>query len=143
MTLDTEEQNHILSHAIERNPYAIVITDAKGNIEYVNDRFIRLTGYSQDEAIGQDLIILSKEIPVEERERMRNIIDSGREWQGEFRNKKKNGEFYCERVFISPMRNHEGTIYPFHGNKRRYYRIQKHRNAAYAYGQLRPPLRIF
>jgi len=103
MTLDAEEQIHILSQAIEQNPYAIVITDAKGNIAYANDTFTQLTGYSQDEAIGRDLIMLSKEIPIEERERMRNVIDSGREWRGEFCNKKRTVNFIGSGYLFLPL----------------------------------------
>ena len=109
-----EQQLHKLSLAVEQSPNTVVITDSKGNIEYVNPRFTKLTGYTYEEAIGQNpQIIISGINKPEIYKQLWDTITSGKEWRGEFYNKKKNGEFYWENVSISPLTNEEGVITHF------------------------------
>lgn len=110
----TEEKIRTLSIAIEQSPVSIVITNTKGDIEYVNPYFSKLTGYTSKEAIGQNPRVLksgrhSKEFYKE----LWDTITSGKEWHGEFYNKKKNGEFYWESAIIAPVKNSEGLITNF------------------------------
>ena len=101
-----EEELRKLSRAIEQSPSTVMITNNKGNIEYVNPKFTHLTGYSPEEVIGKNPRILKPDnIPSEEYRELWESITSGREWRGEFCNKKKNGEFYWEYASISPVRN--------------------------------------
>jgi len=104
-------QSVILSQAIEQSPASIVITDPNGNIEYVNKEFTKSTGYSYEEAIGKNPKILKSDYHSEEdyKNLWANIL-IGREWRGEFYNKKKNGEFYWESAIISPIFDNEGNI---------------------------------
>jgi|ETNmetMinimDraft_16_1059900.scaffolds.fasta_scaffold01500_5 diguanylate cyclase (GGDEF)-like protein/PAS domain S-box-containing protein len=103
-----------LSHAIEQGPTAVVITDVKGNIEYVNHRLTEMTGYSQEEAIGKNPRILkSGEQGPEVYKKLWDSICSGGEWQGELHNKRKNGELYWEFSSISPVKDREGIITHF------------------------------
>jgi PAS domain S-box-containing protein len=100
-----------LSRAVEQSPSAIIITDTNGTIEYVNPYFCSVTGYSAEEVIGRNPSILkSGETSVEEYKRLWDTISSGKEWHGEFHNKKKNGELYWEQASISPIRDEEGYI---------------------------------
>ena len=109
-----EEKLHTLSHAVEQNPCTVVIADAKGNIEYVNEKFVQLTGYTASEAIGKNPRILkSGEMPPEKYTCLWDTITSGGVWRGEFHNKKKNGELYWESATISPIKNKEGVITHF------------------------------
>jgi PAS domain S-box-containing protein len=109
-----EKEIHKLAHAVEQSYSTVVITDAKGNIEYVNPRFTQLTGYTAEEAIGKNPRILKTDkTPPEEYKRLWKTITSGSEWRGEFCNKKKNGELYWEFVSISPVKNKEGVITNF------------------------------
>jgi PAS domain S-box-containing protein len=109
-----EEALRKLSNAIEQSPCSIVITDTKGNIEYVNPKFCKITGYTQEEAIGQNPRVLKSDAkPPEEYKCLWDTITSGREWEGEFYNKKKTGELYWEFASISPIRNPEGVITHF------------------------------
>ncbi len=109
-----EVQFRKLSYIVEQIPVPVVVTDIKGNIEYVNPKFTQLTGYTFKEAIGQNPSILkSGKTPPEEYERLWESITSGREWNGELCNKKKNGELYWESVSIMPIRNIEGVITHF------------------------------
>ena len=54
----SESQVRKLSRAVEQSPVSVVITDLKGTIEYVNPRFTVVTGYSLEEAVGQNPRIL-------------------------------------------------------------------------------------
>jgi PAS domain S-box-containing protein len=106
-----EEQLSKLFRAVEQSPATVMITDTDANIEYVNPKFTQLTGYTLEEVIGKNPRILkSGETPPEEYKRLWDTITSGREWQGEFHNKKKNGELYWESASISSIKNAEGLI---------------------------------
>jgi len=103
-----------LSRAIEENPCSIVITDPQGIIGYVNPVFCRLTGYGAEEAVGQSSRILkSGMVPSSTYEELWRTITSGREWRGEFQNRKKNGELYWESASISPILDDQGAITSF------------------------------
>ncbi|MFN7994817.1 MAG: PAS domain S-box protein [Bryobacteraceae bacterium] len=97
-----------LLQAVEQCPASVVITDLKGNIEYVNPKFTAVTGYSFEEAIGQNPRILkSGEMAPHNYQKMWDAITNG-EWRGEFHNKRKNGELYWESASIAPIRSDAG-----------------------------------
>lgn len=103
-----------LSKAIIQSPVSIVITDPNGSIEYVNPRFTELTGFTLEEAIGENPKILkSGEHNDLFYKNLWETIKSGKDWSGEFRNKKKNGELYWESANISPLVNEDGVITNF------------------------------
>ncbi len=109
-----EEQIRKLSHAIEYSSATVMITDTEGIVEYVNPKFIQLTGYSIEEIVGRSLeIVKSGETPPEVYRELWKTITSGNEWRGEFCNRKKSGELYWEFASISPIKNSEGTITNF------------------------------
>jgi PAS domain S-box-containing protein len=99
-------QNRITSIAFEESPVSIVMTDKKGDIEFVNPKFSELTGYSGKEAKGKNTSILKTSItPSETYHSLWNTIRQGKTWHGEFVNKKKNGEIYYEEAVIAPIKN--------------------------------------
>ena len=109
-----EEELRKLSSAVEQSPVSVVITDPDGIIEYVNPKFTEVTGYSFEEAIGQNPRVLNAGIQAAEFYKdMWDTIKSGRNWQGEFANKKKTGDIYWENATISPIRNTGGGITHF------------------------------
>ena len=109
-----EEQLRQLSSAVEHSPASIVITDPAGNIEYVNPKFTAVTGYSLAEVLGKNPRILkSGETPAEEYQRMWRAIASGGEWQGEFHNRKKNGELFWESASLSSILDGSGKVAHF------------------------------
>lgn len=112
------EQVRKLSRAVEQSPSAIVIVDREGRIEYVNPTFTRLTGYSTEELHGRNPSILKTghTTPEEYRE-LWEVISSGQVWQGEFLNRRKNGDQYWEEASISPITRSDGTITHFVGIK--------------------------
>jgi diguanylate cyclase (GGDEF)-like protein/PAS domain S-box-containing protein len=98
-----------LSQAVEQSPVSIVITDLDGTIEYVNPRFIQLTGYRSEETIGENPRILKTDLtPPETYQQLWETITQGKEWHGEFANRKKDGSLYYEAATISPIINPNG-----------------------------------
>ena len=106
-----EEEIRKLSTAVRQSPSVIAITDIKGNLEYVNPKFTELTGYSSKEAMGQNPRILkSGNQPDKMYKGLWKTITSGKEWHGEFHNKKKNGDLFWETASISPILDEHGKI---------------------------------
>ncbi|CAB1076769.1 diguanylate cyclase/phosphodiesterase (GGDEF & EAL domains) with PAS/PAC sensor(s) [Olavius algarvensis Delta 1 endosymbiont] len=106
-----EEELKKLSQAIEQSPASVVITNLKGTIEYVNSKFCEVTGYTFEEAIGQNPRVLkSGHTPNNVYRKLWQTINAGDEWRGEFRNKKKDGELYWESATISPLKSADGSI---------------------------------
>jgi two-component system, NtrC family, sensor kinase len=99
------------SMMVEKASDSIIITDVKGNIEYVNPFFEKITGYKLKELIGKNPRILkSGRQPREFYEELWQTITSGKIWEGELINKNKNGEEYIERATITPILNEENKI---------------------------------
>ncbi len=109
-----EAQVRRLSVVVQQTSASVVITDTKGLIEYVNPRFSELTGYSPEEAIGQNpRIQKSDHHPEKFYRQMWAEISSGRSWRGEILNRKRNGELYWEEAAISPITDAAGRITNF------------------------------
>lgn len=103
-----------LSTAVEQSPASVIITDRSGNITYVNRKFLDCTGYSRDEVMGQNPRILkSGRCKPEEYEQLWQTITAGKEWRGDFCNRRKNGDLYWERAVISPVRDENSEISHF------------------------------
>ena len=91
-----------------------MITDIHGTIEYVNWKFTEVTGYAYNEVIGENPRILSSGHQTEEYyKELWDTILAGKEWKGEFINRKKNGEIYWESASISPIMDENGDIINF------------------------------
>ncbi|MCX6081986.1 MAG: PAS domain S-box protein, partial [Chloroflexi bacterium] len=98
-----------LTQAVEQSPASIVITDLAGNIEYVNPRFTQFTGYSSDEAVGKNPRILKTDLTAPAiYSQLWETITQGKEWHGEFVNRKKDGTLYYESAAISPIADLHG-----------------------------------
>ena len=111
---EAERVLHQLSRAVEQSPCSIVITDIEGNIEYVNERFCKITGYSLEETIGRNPRILkSGQTQSEDYRKLWETITAGGEWHGEFHNRKKNGMTFWEFASISPIKNADDVITHF------------------------------
>ncbi|MBI5306942.1 MAG: PAS domain S-box protein [Planctomycetes bacterium] len=109
-----EEQLRKLSCAVDQSPMTVVITDTKGNIEYVNPKFVQLTGYTLEEVVGKTPRVLKSGMTSpEEYRQLWETITTGGEWRGEFYNKNKDGTFYWESASISAIRNPQGEITHF------------------------------
>ena len=110
----SESELRKLHQAIIQSPITVVITDTEGYIEFFNPAFCKITGWNDHEIIGKKPNMLKSGFhPSSYYDNLWKTISSGKEWQGEFKNKKKNGEFYWELANISPIRNNFGTITHF------------------------------
>lgn len=100
-----------LSLVVEQTPTPVVITDLDCRIEYVNEAFVRNTGYSREEAIGQSPKLLkSGKTPVATYDAMWQALLRGEPWHGEFINLTKSGEEQIESANIVPLRQANGRI---------------------------------
>ena len=109
-----EEDLRKISTAVTQSPATVVITDVEGNIEYVNPKFTELTGYSLQEVRGENPSLLqSGSMSPEFYAELWETILAGKEWRGEFLNRKKNGDLYWEEAIISPVKNDRSEITNF------------------------------
>jgi len=100
-----------LSKGIEQSSSTIVITDLNGNIEYVNPAFTATSGWSKEEAIGQNPRVLkSGNMETAVYKNLWKSISSGNVWRGELQNKKKDGSLYWEWATITAIKNDKGII---------------------------------
>jgi PAS domain S-box-containing protein len=100
-----------LNEAVMQSANTIVITDLKGNILFANPKFEETTGYTLQEALMKNPRILkSGDQSDDYYNNLWETISSGKSWKGEFKNKKKSGEFYWESATISPIKNAKGEI---------------------------------
>ncbi len=109
-----EDRIRKLSSAVEQSKVIVMITDIYGTVEYVNPKFEQVTGYSINEVVGRKAsLIKSDSTDPEVFTNLWGTIKSGKEWKGEFLNKKKNGNLYWEAVSITPIRDENGYITNF------------------------------
>ena len=108
---ESAERLRKLALAVEQSPESIVITDLAGTIEYVNEAFSAVSGYSAEELLGRNPRILnSGKTPAATYEGLWAALTQGRPWKGEFINRKKDGSEYTEHVIITPLRQPDGSI---------------------------------
>jgi two-component system sensor histidine kinase/response regulator len=107
-----------LAQAVEQSPQSIVITNLDLEIEYINQAFLKQTGYSAKELIGNNHEIMrSRNTPEKTFRSMERALSQGQRWQGEFHNRRKNGSEFIESVLITPLRQTDGTITHYIGIK--------------------------
>ncbi len=103
-----------LTRALEQSASTIVMTNAQGIIEYVNPAFTHITGYTAEEALGQNPRILKSGYHGQELYHdLWTTIRRGDTWQGEIINRKKDGSLYYEAATISPVKDRNGHITHF------------------------------
>ena len=108
-----------LSQALEHSGEAVIIANADGFIEFVNDAFCRMTGYSIEETLGNSPSMLSS--GKQNRPFYENLwatIASGKVWRGELTNRKKDGTLYPALMTIAPILNSDGQLTHYIANQR-------------------------
>ncbi|MFZ5643787.1 MAG: ATP-binding protein [Bacillota bacterium] len=104
-----EEELRKLTRAVEQSPSIVIITDSNGKIEYANNKFNRVAGYTDGEVLKKtvfDIIVDDNGSFGKAWER----VSKGFEWKGELRNKKKNNEVYWDHVILLPFKNSDDII---------------------------------
>jgi two-component system sensor histidine kinase/response regulator len=100
-----------LSLVIEQSPNPVFMTDLDCRIEYVNDAFVRNTGYARDEVLGKNPRILqSGKTPLATFESLWQTLTAGNTWTGEFINRTSQGQERIEAAIIIPLRQTDGHI---------------------------------
>jgi PAS domain S-box-containing protein len=111
---EDEAERAGLAAAIAQAAEAVVITDARGVIQYVNPAFTSITGYTAGEAVGQNPRILKSGAHDEQFYRgLWTTIGAGRTWQGSLTNRRKDGACYTEEMTITPVRDERARICRF------------------------------
>ena len=102
--MQIEDHLRKITTAVEHSPASIVITDRNGHIEYVNQSFCSITGYTADDVLGQNprMLRARPRQPAETRQMWQTILD-GKIWRGLFYNRRKNGDAYWEKAAIAPV----------------------------------------
>jgi len=107
----SETQLRKLAQAVEQSPECIVITNLEARIEYVNEAFTCTTGYSREEAIGQNPSLLqSGKTPRDRYAALWDALSRGQSWKGEFINRRKDGDEYIEFAIITPLCQPDGRV---------------------------------
>ncbi|MEI7891766.1 MAG: PAS domain S-box protein [Myxococcales bacterium] len=113
-----EAQVHRLSLVAEQSPNAVIITDLHANIEYVNEAFVRTTGYSREEILGKNPRLLrTNKTPKATYEALWATLAAGQHWRGEFINCRKDGTELIESASVLPLWSKDGTITGYVGFK--------------------------
>jgi len=89
---------------------SVIITNAKGNIIYVNDDFCKISQFSKEELIGQNSRIVNSKFHSKEFfKQMKQELNQGKIWKGDIKNKAKDGTYYWSKATISPFLDEVGT----------------------------------
>jgi len=114
----TEEALRKLSMAAEQSPVSITITNLDAEIEYVNEAFVKASGYSREEVMGRNPRLLkSGRTPAAAYSALWGNLLQGLPWQGELYNRRKDGSEYLVEAYISPIRQPDGRITHYLGLK--------------------------
>jgi PAS domain S-box-containing protein len=109
-----EAQVYKLSSALAQSASLVMILDTESKIEFVNETFSRVTGYSAAEAIGQTGSLLESGMHAQSYyQDLRTSMAAGKDWRGEILNRKKDGNHYWAYLTVSAIRNDKGEISHF------------------------------
>ena len=101
-----------LTQAMEQSPASIIITNSDGLIEYVNEQFLRNTGYSREDVIGKRPSLLkSGRTPESSYQSLWTALLRGETWDGELINRRKDGSEFIEHAIISPVQRNGVTTH--------------------------------
>jgi diguanylate cyclase (GGDEF)-like protein/PAS domain S-box-containing protein len=103
-----------LGRSLDQVAESILITDSRGIVEYVNEAYIKKTGYKREAVIGANPNIVKSGHHTEKYyKNLWNTINKGKVFRGILKNKKKNGNYYYEEKIITPIKDNSGEITHF------------------------------
>jgi PAS domain S-box-containing protein len=120
----TEQRNELrvknielkkLSMVASKADNAILITDSNGVAEWVNDGFVRLTGYSYEEVVGRkpNEFLVHKLTSQEVQNELREAMENGRSFNGEMLKYKKDGKKFWTQITMTPITSEENNLQQF------------------------------
>ncbi|MFZ6743378.1 EAL domain-containing protein [Undibacterium sp. JH2W] len=107
---DLQDNMEMLALSVQQSPFAVVITNADGELEYGNDSFCRISGYTLNEVLGKHVFWNSGDPADEKVMRIIKALKLGEHWQGDVLSHRKDGTAYWERQMVSPLCNADGHI---------------------------------
>ena len=108
---DSPDPLNVIKQVVDYMPMAISITDLKGKIQYVNDFFSEMTGYSDKEILGKNSSLLSyKTTPEKIYAQLWKSISEGNIWQGHLVNRTKDNKRYLAEIKIIPIKGTQDDI---------------------------------
>ncbi|WP_285009562.1 PAS domain-containing protein [Pedobacter faecalis] len=116
---NSNAENQLLRAALDASTCGIIVTDNQlpdNPIIYCNQAFVKLSGYQREEVIGRNCRFLQgSEREQASRAAIRAAVDSGEAVTVEIRNYRKNGQFFWNELYISPIRDESGNVTHFVG----------------------------
>ncbi len=106
----SEDKARTLALIASRSDNAVILTSARGRVEWVNPEFTRLTGYNFDEVRGEKLSSLLREVDPQTNEMLRRQFRRGSVFQFEIANVSKEGHKYWASLKVQPLRDSQGKI---------------------------------
>ncbi len=116
---EADRQRALLATAVEQSAETVMVTDAAGDVVYVNEAFERSSGYRREDILGRNPRLLrSEEVPDSFFRGMWDTLLSGKPFTGDFLNRRKDGTLFQEASTISPIQDDEGRITSYVAVKR-------------------------
>lgn len=111
-----EDDLRKLSQAVEQSGNTVIVMNKDGLIEYVNPKFTEVTGFTPAEALGKSpahVMLGTDDLPDFRTQDWWLTVVHGKIWQGEFHNRRKNGDRFWESATIAPVFNEDGAVINF------------------------------
>ncbi len=106
----------LLSHAVNQNSNAIVVTNTEGQISYVNKKYLEMKGYSDDEVIGTIAGFYDpKLMGIQNGRKSSEALKNYKGWRGEIQSERKDGSVFWEYLTVSPIRDKNGNVTHYMG----------------------------
>ena len=106
-----EQTMRKLSHAVRFSSAMTIIADRNGCIEYVNRKFIEVTGFAEEDVCGQQMVQFYRTDSTNNAyEELWETVTAGQEWQGELQARHKNNQDYWARMLVAPVLEDNGDL---------------------------------